>query len=310
MGKKNTHKKFLRSFSVFFILTILLPFYACHQKKQAISLYTDTLDFEHTKPSSNQSIENTPTDENSIFYGIYSPAKVSAIFKRKHIIYNPDILSPTDNIPAFNTKVQIAINLGIYGADLSYTQLFQSGDAVKYLNVILELSGQLGIPPEYIRNLMKRLDYNISNPDSLIQIGIEAFNRINHFLIEQNQGNTAYLIITGAWIEAMYIAAHDLLKDNNPEIINKIVEQKYSLEYLLSVIKNFYTDTNVAYFYRRLYVLDRYMNKTRIFFQDNVMIDPQNKTIIASGDMISYSEKDIVKIKEIIFSLRSLALSK
>ena len=311
----NIYRKYIKSRYHFWqaiFLIILFPLLSsCRHSGHKELSFSDTLNFElsDSLPTTAKS-ENASNKDNTIYYGIYSPAEVSAIFNRKHIAYDPDILSPLNHLPPMNTMAQIAIKLGIYGADFSYAHLFESADAAKYLVVVLKLSEKLGIPPEYIQNLTKRLDLNISHPDSLIQITLETFSYINHFLIDQDQENLVYLIAAGAWIEAMYIAAHDLMTDNDPDIIKKIVEQKYSLEYLLSTMKNSYLDTNVAYFYRRLFVLDKYLKKTRITFpRDNFKIDKNTKTIISTGDEICFSKDNLKKIREIIFSLRNIALN-
>jgi hypothetical protein len=295
------------------LLTALLLI-SCHHQSDVSALYSDTLVFRDepaTDTVASVSEKNISSGNNVIYYGIYSPAEVSGIFGRKNISYNPDILSPAENPNIFTTKTQIALNLGIYGADLSYIQMFGSGDAAKYLDVILNLSGQLGIPGDYISELIKRMDKNISDPDSLMQLSIEAFNHVNKFLIQENQEDLAYLILSGAWIEAMYIAAHDLVGDNDPDIIKKIVEQKFSLNYLLSSMKNHYNDPNVAYVYRRLYVLKGYLDKTEIEFRDkDLTIDKSQKQIKASPESIRFSPETMEKIREIIFELRKQILNK
>jgi len=294
---------------LFFIFCVLL-LSSCHQKKQPVNLYTDTLTFENTDTLSNLSAEKKPTDNTSIYYGLYSPAEVSDIFNRSHIGFNPELLNPPNNASEYNTTTKIAINLGVYGADLSYIRLFNSGDAEKYLNTILKLSDQLGIPGTFIQDLSQRLERNRSNADSLTQITVEAFNGVNKFLLEQDQESTAYLIITGAWIEAMYIAAHDLLNIKDPEIIKKVLEQKYSLAYLLSSLKNHYNDPGIAYYYRMLFVLNKYMKKTEISFKNlAVQIDHKNKKIRASGDIFDFSPEVIKKIKNIIFTIRDIVVN-
>jgi len=305
----------ISSFLLTGTLTLLLPllFHACRSGNNELVMYSDTLVLGDniSDTVSSAAGEKSSSEDNTIYYGIYSPAEVSGIFGRKHITYHPEILSPATNANVFTTKTQIALNLGIYGADLSYIQMFGSGDASRYLDIILNLSEQLGIPAEYISDLMNRMDKNISDSDSLMQISIEAFNHINKFLIRENQEDLAYLILAGAWIEAMYIAAHDLLNDNDSDIIKKIVEQKYSLNYLLSSMKNYYNDTSVAYVYRRLFVLKSYLNKTDIAFNDkDVNIDKEHKEIHASPESIRFSPETMKKIREIIFELRKQILNK
>ncbi len=297
------------------ILLTPLFFQSCQPQKGKADLYK-TLSFQAPSTDSLSAPAPSPgsssSDNGSIYYGIYSPAEVSGIFEKKHMTYNPDILSPLKNPNEFTTKTQIALNLGVYGADLSYIQMFDAGgEAPKYLNVILKLAGQLGIPGDYISGLVKRMDNNVSNSDSLMQISIEAFNHVNKFLMAENAEDMAYLILAGAWVEAMYITAHDLMKDNDPYIIRKIIEQKFSLNYLLSSMKNYYNDTNVAYVYRRLFVLKKYLDKTNMeFHEKTIHVDKENKEIQATPENVRFSPETMNKIREIIFELRNQILNK
>jgi hypothetical protein len=313
--KKSYHIPIIRTLTLRLPALFLFFFlFSCQHQNNTTTLYSDTLVFRDEPANDSLSAvqdNTTPSDNHTIYYGIYSPAEVSGIFGRKNISYNPDILSPTENINIFTTKTQVALNLGIYGADLSYIQMFGSGDAAKYLDVILNLAGQLGIPGDYISGLVQRMDKNISSSDSLVQISIDAFNHVNRFLIRENQEDLAYLILAGAWIEAMYIAAHDLLRDHDPDIIKKIVEQKYSLNYLLSSMKNYYNDTSVAYVYRRLFVLKRYLDDTEIEFKGkDVDIDKKQKQIKAAEESIRFAPETMEKIREIIFELRKQIINK
>ena len=309
-GTHSQKKHSLRK-TLFLLLILVMP--ACQHREVATTGYSDTLFFGQEEDSTDlvPAARKETEEDNTIRYGIYSPAEVAGMFRRRGLKYDPDILSPTDAVSHFNTRSQIALNLGVYGADLSYIQMFGSPDASRYLDVILRLAGQLGIPQDFIRELVERIDNNIANNDSLIQISLEAYNTINHFLLEENQEDIAYLILAGAWIEAMYIAVHDLLKDNDPEIVKKVVEQKYSLNYLLSSMKNYYNDTSVAYVYRRLFVLKKYLDHTRLEFDDQqIRIDKERKEIIARPHSIQYSSDTLEKIREIVVELRNQILNK
>ncbi|GEM_PF-1730383 len=298
----------------FFLVVFLLYAGGCRHDRSSATIDMDTLLFTPVDTIDTIRSEGTPTPPDagsSIRYGIYSPIETSEMFRRKGIHYDPEVLAPLKDLSAFTTRTQVALALGVYGADLSYIQMFGSGDAARYLDIIVQLSGQLGIPAEYVTQLVDRINNNISSNDSLIQISLEAYNHINKFLIRENQEDIAYLILAGAWIEAMYIAVHDLLKNNDPEVVKKVVEQKYSLNYLLSSMKNFYNDTSVAYIYRRLFVLKKYLDRTQLDFKDQeIEIDKDNKEIHAQPASVLYTPETLEKIRMIVIELRNQILKK
>ena len=62
------------------------------------------------------------------------------------LYFNKDIINPTLNSDKYNTNSKIALNIGIYTADLSYASLFEQEQITyDYLDVVKGMSEELGI---------------------------------------------------------------------------------------------------------------------------------------------------------------------
>jgi len=244
----------------------------------------------------------------SIFYGLYSPIELTRVFKNVGVEYTPPVLNSIENASNYLTSSKTALNLGVYGVDLGYLQLFHlSQESVNYWIVIEKLTNQLGIPDNTITTSRESLDESSSNPDSLIQIATANFTIVKNQLKEQNRESAAAMIMIGGWIEALYIATEALYNEENPdpEIIAIIAEQKYSLNSLVSFAKNYHQDPEIAIYYRKLRLLQNYFREFDIYYKKNdLRIDTVNKVIITSGNKIDITKENILQIKKLIRKTR------
>ncbi|MFP4089691.1 MAG: hypothetical protein ACLFUB_11295 [Cyclobacteriaceae bacterium] len=179
----------------------------------------------------------------SILQQIPSPLEISVLLKESGTNYNPDFLNNTDNISAYNTNFKKALNLGVYGTDLGYTNIYeQNQDAIFYLNSIRDLSDGLSIGQFFNFGTIKRLATNSRNLDSLLLITTKNFNTINTYLQEQQRSNLSVLLLTGGWIEALHIICQVSVKNpENAELRERIGEQKIILENIMLLL-SFYSE--------------------------------------------------------------------
>jgi len=254
------------------------------------------------------SIEEMVISGKSIFYGFYSPIEITRIFENIGAEYNPYILNSVENASNYLTSSKTALNLGVYGVDMSYLQLFHlSQESLNYWIVIEKLTNQLGVPNDIITTPGESIDENLSNPDSLIKIATANFAIMKNHLKEQNRESAAAMIIIGGWVEALYIATGALYNEENPdpEIIAVIAEQKYSLNSLVSFAKNYHQDPEVANYYRKLRLLQNQFSEFDIYYKKNdLRIDTVNKVIITSGNKIDITKENILQIKRLIKKIR------
>ncbi len=243
-----------------------------------------------------------------IFYNMYLPDEMSRLFERVGANFYPDVINQTDDFSRYSEKNDIAIALGTYGVDLSYARLYdQTYIVAKYLTSIQLLSRKFGIPEEYFDDLFNNFEHSISNSDSVTQFTSELYQRTDTYLKESGQNSYAALIVMGGWVEALYIACKILeYNTNNIEIMDRIAEQKYSLNSLLSLLNNYQDDIQIAENILLLKKLKRSFDKFDIFYeQENFVLDTINKTISTSGYESSLSPEIVNEISEIISEIRT-----
>ena len=172
-------------------------------------------------------------------------AVTTLLLKKAGAGYDEALLNPTSNANKYNTDKQKALNLGVYGADLSYASIFEQDQTImQYMNVSKKLAIGLDLLAAIDQSIIDRLEANHDNRDSVIRIISETFLNSNSTLKEDNRPEMAALILAGGWVEALYLATQltkDVKKDK--ELVERIVEQKLSFNELTMLLGE-YAETN------------------------------------------------------------------
>lgn len=246
-----------------------------------------------------------------IFYHMYLPDEMSRLFERVGANYDPEITNPPDNFSRYNDDNKISIAIGIYGVDLGYSRLFdQTLATAGYLSSIKILSEKLGIPKNYFDDIYRRIEDQISNQDSVARITTDLYTRTDAFLKENGKDSQAALIVMGGWIEALFIATKILESNsNNIEIMDRIAEQKYSLNSLLSLLNNYQDDIYIAENILLLKKLKRVFDKFEIYYeQDSFVVDTISKTISTSGYNSGLTPDIAKEIRRVISDIRTILI--
>jgi hypothetical protein len=289
----------VKEFLLIGIVPILLIATSCHNESSDNKAIYDT-------DSTKTTVERVRKAK-SIFYQMYLPSEMYKIFEKAGAVYNPDILNPVENVNLYETSAKAALNMGIYGVDLSYNKMFgQNQKTLLYFSVIHKLSQQLGIPDNQFAIAIKRMEKNISNRDSLSKYAMDIYVSANHFLNENDRQAISAMIIVGGWIEALYIATK-VADDNvsNQEIVERIAFQKYSLRTLISLLSNYQSDPNITKYILMLKALDKTFSKFEIYYEKgDVSIDTLNKLINAHKIDFTVDQTDLKGIKSIVAQIR------
>lgn len=243
----------------------MILFIACSSgNKTEEQAFLETLD--STK------IEGTAFSEDvigDILQRIPSPLEISVLLKESGKKYNASLLNSPDNSSRYNSNYQKALNLGIYGTDLGYTNIYeQSQDGIKYLSTIKDLADGLNIGQFFEMETIARLASNSNNLDSLLLITTQNFNTINHYLQTQSRSNLSVLLLTGGWLEALHITCE--VASTNPEnkqLHETIGGQKIILENIMLLL-SFYkeSDPNMASLLNDMENLKRSFDKVVITY--------------------------------------------
>lgn len=176
-----------------------------------------------------------------IFYALPSPVEIAMLIKRAGTEFNSSLLNKTENGSNYSFTYSKALNFGVYGADLSYASLFeQSQVAIEYILISKKLANELDILEFMNSNIVSRMENNINNRDSTMNIITEVFMSSNDYLKESGRPDVAAIIIAGGWIEGLFIAT-ELAKRSpyNNELIDRIIDQKLSLATLISLLESY-----------------------------------------------------------------------
>jgi len=251
-----------------------------------------------------------------ILQQIPSPLEISVLLKESGKKYNVNYLNSPDNLAKYNSNYKKALNLGIYGTDLGYTNIYeQNQDGVKYMASIKSLADGLNIGQFFDIETIGRLATNSKNLDSLLLITTQNFNNINHYLQTQSRSNLSVLLLTGGWLEAMHITCNVAGADpNNKELQEKIGEQKVILENIILLL-SFYkeTDQNMASLLTDMEDLKKVFDKVNITYTykestfevvDGVMVIKDNSTTT-----IDIKPENINDIRSLSSSIRNKIIS-
>jgi len=198
--------------------------------------------------------ENTsvPSKEETIKSVVKYPIPTS--FEVIKLINNagaPYILSlsnSVDNVDKYIPAKSKALNLGIYGADLSYASTYQmKQETMNYLKVSKKLIDELQITSAFNVEFAQRVEKNIDNKDSLIHIISNSFYDTYEFLMNNGKDNTSLLVMAGSWVEGLYITTQIAVVSKNSDDMLKIVaNQKDPLNKLLELMKPYSTDKDIT----------------------------------------------------------------
>ncbi len=244
-----------------------------------------------------------------IFYGILTPVEICEIFNRLGVPYNKEILNPLSNMDLYLSSSKASINTGVYGVDFGYLKIFGIGQQmIDYMVTIREMCNKLGIPDKYLDEPIKRVQSDTSEPDTIVSLMNDAYIKIDDHLRESGRESTAGLMIMGGWVEAMYIATQLVYNPDkpDPQVIQKIAQQKYTLTTLLSFLKNYYDDPVVVYYSKKLKYLKNYFDSFDIYFKKgDLEIDTTKQVFRSSGSEMTVTLATLNKIRDYVYKLRT-----
>jgi hypothetical protein len=251
-----------------------------------------------------------PAAKMETHYGLLTPVEISVIFEKLGIPYNSAALNPVSNKELYLSNSKAAINTGVYGADFGYLKIFGIGqEVINYMMTIREMSNKLGIPDNLLTEPIKKVRSDIADPDTITALMKKSYDDIENHLRESGRESTAGLMLMGGWVEAMYLATHFVYNPANPdpEVVQKIAEQKYTLTSLLSFMKNYYDDPVVVYYTKKLKYLKKYFDSFEIYFEKgDLEIDTVRQVLLSSGSTkMTVTVETLNKIRDYVEKLRT-----
>jgi uncharacterized membrane-anchored protein YhcB (DUF1043 family) len=233
-------------------------------------------------------MEQVKTIENQIEANVYplpTSAEVIKMLTNLEVGYIIGISNPVENIKKYFSSATRAINLGVFGADLSYATLYNiQQEVINYLNAIRSLSNELNMSKIYNQELYDKIKQNFDNRDELVKILTSSFNDTYSYLSENDQQPLALLVVGGAWVEGMFLTTHVSEAAYQVAGISRVLlEQKKSFELFLEITRPYASDPSVSDFVK--------------------LLDPVKK--VYEGLSSSLTEQNIKDITKVVDEVRS-----
>lgn len=194
-------------------------------------------------------VEEPTGPVSEIFFQVPSPGEMLTFIKMVGGKNNSDIsfLNPPSNEKKYTDSKTKALNFGIFSCDLSYCSIFGIGsESLKYFKTVKIMGDQIGVSTAIRPEILKRLESNISSPDSLAVLTDDVYFSSFEALEDSKQGPTLALVVAGGWLESIYIAVNLSKYEANSPVIERLADQKYTLENMIEFLKKHETDPGVA----------------------------------------------------------------
>ncbi|MBV6484905.1 MAG: hypothetical protein KFKLKKLM_01443 [Flavobacteriales bacterium] len=241
-----------------------------------------------------------------VFYSIPSPYETALIFESSGVGFNIGLLNPIDNVSNYSTSTKQALNFGVYGADLSYANIFdQSQQCMFYMNCAKKMADELGITAAFDVETIERIERNLNNRDSLMNIINDSYWIADSHLKENQQDYLSALSIAGGWIEGLYLGSAGLKNEKPSEPIMKaIADQKYAMESLIELME-LYDHEETIKLKEKLLVIKASFDKITVSNTSTSVSSNENVAVISGGSSLQYTPEIIFEIAQNIKTLRN-----
>jgi hypothetical protein len=228
-------KKAIRGIAVFAFPAAL--FFACGSPDQPDSAITET---EVTEGDMVNDANENVSKVQDIFYSVPSPMEMASLLKKAGAQYDMSLLNDVKKVNDYTTARSQALNLGVYGANLSYASIFnQNQESIIYLSCTKKLAEKLGVTKAFDDQTIERMEANIENRDSLLNIVSETYYMLDAYLKENDRDHISAMVIAAGWVEGLYMATSIAKKAETPDekLLQRIAEQKLSLNNLIELVE-------------------------------------------------------------------------
>jgi hypothetical protein len=238
----------------------------------------------------------------NVFYSIPSPVETTSLLKSAGAKYDPKFLNPIENVSNYVTVASKALNLGVYGTDLSFTSIYdQTQESMLYLRCTNKLATGLGISGAFDETTTSRIEANMQNRDSLLAIISDSYWNADAYLKENGQPGVSSLIVAGGWIEGLYIATQIAKTTKNTGVVSRIGEQKMSLENLISLLQSYKTDNeSIPALLIQLNELKKIFDSIPVSASETTATTDKEKgvTVIGNGNTFNLSPEQLKQISD------------
>jgi hypothetical protein len=254
------------------------------------------------------STQTTILNINGEIFSIPSPIQTAFLIKNSGAAYSKEILNPASKSSDYSTNFSKALNLGIYGADLGYVTIYdQTQDAIGYLNSAKKLADELGVSGAFDAQTIERFQKNLGNKDSMLVLVGVAYRSSDSYLKNNDRNDVSGLVLAGGWLESLYFATNVYKIKPNEDVKRRIAEQKSSLQSLIKLLTQYYSQPEYTEFIDNLNDLATVFDGVEFkYTYEKPTTDAEKKlTTINSKSEVNITPEQLESISQKVKSIRS-----
>ena len=275
-----------------------------------------TTNFEDSVPVDSAAVEDTREDDlnksRTILYTLPAPIEMASIIKETGVRFDDQLLAPLSKSGKYSTNLKMALNLGIYATDMSVSGMFsQSQRMVDYLNTLKTLTQKLGIVKVLDEDVVAKLERSDMSRQDALGVISEVYMNTNQYLAENNRRNIATVVMTGAWVEGLYLALNLIDPDKlNADIVGRLVAQKLAMATMLNIIDGMNadgSDNDLTYLRSKMDEIEVIFNAVELQKTGRVsaITDADTRTTTIKANMSGSIDKDVfMALKEKVSQVR------
>lgn len=240
-------------------------------------------------------------------FSIPSPMQTAMLIQKSGVVYDKTILNPGNKNGQYASDYSMSLNLGVYGADLGYVSMYnQTQDALGYFGAVKQLADKIGVAKAFDQNLIKRINNNISNKDSMLMLVGVAYRASDEYLKTNRRTEISSLILTGGWIESMHFSITAYKQKPNTEFKLRIAEQKQALISIIALLGSHNLESTKGLIAQLEDLAKVYEGVKSVYTYVEPTTDEAKKiTYINSTTEVTISDEQLKQISEKINAIRT-----
>ncbi|MFN3917759.1 MAG: Vmc-like lipoprotein signal peptide domain-containing protein [Flavobacteriales bacterium] len=253
------------------------------------------------------------TDDGPIFQtGVPTPNEFFLVIKGLKVSSASVELANLSKASTLEGAKAQALNFGIFSADLAYISTFDlNNKALDYFKAVKQIGDKLNITGAFDETVFQKVQDNLNNGDSLMMLSNDTYFEAYNYLIENERGNVLAMIVAGGWLESLHIVT-SLVGDyrNNDETIQRIADQKLTLENIFEFMSTYSDDPDVTSTMEDLADIDILFSELDVVELESAETTVENgKHVLSGGSKFVMSKEKYDQLRKLVSELRNKYLS-
>ena len=246
---------------------------------------------------------------NEVIASFSSPVEMAALLKASDVPFSQKYLMDPDKVNGYTSSFKRALGLGILSADLGYLNVYSKTSMIlDYLVGIRKLTESLTLGQLFDFQALKRLATSDDNIDSLLIMSVQSYHNMDEHLRNNQRSNLSALMVTGVWIESMYLVTQVAKERPSEEFKNTIGEQKGILNNLLPILKLFKeNDKHFADLVGNLEEVKEVLDVVKITVQvkDDIPAESEGAIVQNEESIVTVSDEELSEIITVTEKIRN-----